>query len=273
MSTTRELLLLFICCCFNGVFFNIGFFYSYNVSYVKVFYPQYPIYLIYTVIIPMDLGIMLMNAVYPRIIPAIGVNNAFRLFGVLVCVKTFFYIMFPHLVGLYFSYLLLGGSYQLMAMNIIYILNKKYKDNLVRYTGYVFTGTAVALVWGLVFTRIMNPDNEAKTVEFVLENGDKEHTFSREISMRFPYLCVIYAVCNLVVSWVISFLVEFEEVSGFDGNEDSKITDLEDDNVSVLSASGLSRMSEQIVDPKGEALVPDRLLTKSAPKARKGRRE
>ena len=115
----------------------------------------------------------------------------------------------------------MGLAHQLMIMTIMFILNQKYPDKLVKYTGFVFTGTAVSYAWGYVFTKVNNPTNEEKTVEYFLPNGDTEHTFSKEVSLRFVYLCLVYGLTNVVVSFGISLFIrvssQLEE--GFsDGN-------------------------------------------------------
>ena len=92
-------------------------------------------------------------------------------------------------------------------MSIIHILTVKYKGEMVRYIGYVFTGSALTLIWGLVFSQIANPDNLEKSVEFVLPNGDREFAFPSEVGNRFPYLCWTYAASNLLMSFVASFFV------------------------------------------------------------------
>ena len=220
MSDTKDLSLLFLAACFNAVFFSFGFFYTYNITYVKVFHPEYPVHLIYTVIIPLNITVMIMNAVYPYLVAFAGIRNCFRLFGILVSLQMIFAVYWPSLAGLYVSHFFFGAAHQLMVMNIIFYINVRFKSNLVRYTGYVFTGTAVSFLWGPVFSKIVNPNNEPKSVKFVLPSGDVEHTFSKEVSLRFPLLCLTYAVCNVIVSFFISFCISPIE-SNLSATEDS----------------------------------------------------
>ena len=87
MGDFKDLFLLFIGACINAAYFNFGFFYSYNISYVKVFHPQYPIYLIYLVLIPLNLGLILMNAIFPKLIKIFQVQTCFKIYGVAVSVE------------------------------------------------------------------------------------------------------------------------------------------------------------------------------------------
>lgn len=239
MGFEKEILLLFVCACFNGIFFNFGFFYSYNVSYVKLFHPEYPIYLIYTVIIPMDLGLMCMNLVFPKVVRSIGIKNCFFGYALSILLEMVVFVFAPNLLGLYLAYFLLGFAHQFMVMNILYILNVKFPDRLVKFTGYVFSGTAVSLMWGFVFTYIVNPANEEKSVEFLLPTGDKDFTFSETVSLRFPSLCAVYGLSNIIVPCVISNYLDFPRILK-PGSESSQRSFFKDREKSLRSMSVFS---------------------------------
>lgn len=152
-----------------------------------------------------------MTSLFPKIVSRFGIRNCFRLFGLLVIFDMLLFINFYGILGLYFSYFFFGMSHQFMIMNLIYSINVKYCDNVVRYTGYVFTGTAVSLIWGYIFSYIANPNNEKKTREFTLSSGELEHCFSKEIGRHFPNLCLLYGVSNLLVAFAVSFLMSVSD--------------------------------------------------------------
>jgi hypothetical protein len=153
-------------------------------------------------------------------------------------------VLFTHLIGVYLSYILMGVGHQLMVMNIIYYLNVRFKENLVRYTGYVFTGTAISFLWGLVFSKIVNPMNIEKTVEFILPSGDIEHTFPPEVSMRFPYLCFVYGVSNLIVSFLISFFIsDIEPIENLSVSDQDMVNSFKEGQMSLYSKSFISTAS------------------------------
>jgi hypothetical protein len=146
----------------------------------------------------------------------------------------------------------MGFCHQFMIMNILFILNTKYQENLVKFTGYVFSGTAVSLFWGFVFTLIVNPGNEPKSVEFRLPSGDVEFSFSKEVSLRFPLLCWAYGFVNIVVPCTISFCIHISEDSlakistlSSRGN-DERQSFVNINTLSVISARNLGGFSTEI---------------------------
>jgi hypothetical protein len=132
------------------------------------------------------------------------------------------FVQIPNLFGLYFGHFIFGLSHQLMIMTIIYFLNKKFSNDVVRYTGYVFTGSAVCLLWGYIFSKTVNPFNENKTRKFVLDDNNVEYAFSLNVSKRFPYLCLIYGLSNFVVITIISFIISDIPISKKENENDSE---------------------------------------------------
>jgi MFS family permease len=173
-----------------------------------------------------------------------------RLFGIVVCLQMLVAVVSTHIVGLYVSYFLMGFGHQMMVMSIIHFLSLKYKKEMVKYVGYVFTGSAVAIVWGFVFSVLVNPNNKEKSVRLVLPNGDEELTFPRDVSRRFPYLCVVYAISNLIISLVVSCFIydsssDIEEPFDFHNEDDSDFINI--NKLSFYSSHGLLGLSDEII--------------------------
>ena len=245
-STLKDLILLFICTCFNGVFFNTGFLFTYSISYIKVFHPEYPVYLLFSVFLSMDAGLMIMSSIFPKIISWVSINNSFRIFAVLIALTSVVLIYWTSLLGMYVGYFLVGFSHRLMTMNLIYILNYKYKEQAVKFTGFVFTGTSICLGWGYIFSKIMNPANEPKTRKFVLPDGGFEHFFSETVSLRFPRMIGIYSACNVLVAVVISFFMSLPEKSHRAEDAENEV-DLDSSFIECMSGTSETKKNAESI--------------------------
>ena len=256
MSNFKNLLLLFLCACCNGLYFNYGVFFTFIISYFKIFHPESPICIIYTVIIPLNIGVILSSALFPKTVSKIGIKNCLVLYLILANMSLIVFVYITNLLGLYLGHLLMGSSHQLMMMTIIYYINRKYPSNVVQYTGYVFTGTAVCLFWGYIFSKIMNPENQPKTRKFELKGNNVEYAFSIEISKRFPYFCVVYAISNVIFILIIRFLIEDigDSVESENGSECNSVLS-EKISQSVISNTSKLTIEETVLiseNPSGK---------------------
>jgi hypothetical protein len=99
-----------------------------------------------------------------------------------------------------------GFCHQLITITILHVLNHKYFTNVVKYTGYVFTGSAISFcIWGLLISLILNPFNLPKSESYTFENGAIENYFPYEVSRNFPKFCFLYASFAFVISFFVSF--------------------------------------------------------------------
>ena len=211
MSDLRDIIVLLVCCICDGLYFNYGFLFTYHISYVKSFHIDYSISLIYTVIIPVNLGLMFTAYYFQPLVKRLQVKTCLRLYAVSIFVNMILFCVFTNIVWLYISYFLLGALHQLLVMVLIYVLNVKYKHKLVKYTGYVFTGSSVTLIWGYIFSVIMNPNNVEKKMTYILPNGNLEIFFDWSISKNFTSMCMLYGLTNLIVVNAASFLIDIPQ--------------------------------------------------------------
>ena len=182
MSDFKDLFLLFICAFSNGIYFAYGFIIIYHISFIKHFHP-YTIAQIYASVIGLDIGLVGSGMVFPSIVKAIGISNCFRLFSVICSCVMAIFIYCSNIWLVTIGYLLFGFCHQLISMSIIYCLNMKFKENLVKYTGYVFTGTSASCIfWGGLTSVVVNPYNKEKTKVQILDDGNIERYFDYDVS-------------------------------------------------------------------------------------------
>lgn len=236
MSDLWDLFLLFICAVSNGIYFAYGFIISYHISYIKHFYP-YTIAQIYATVVALDIGLVISGFCYFRLIKAIGINNGFRLYAVLCSLVMVIFVYFPHIFWTSVGYFFIGFSHQLNNMNINYCLNLKFKANLVKYTGYVFTGTSVScIMWGILSFFVVNPGNEPKTQTQVLSGGEVEQFFDFGVAGNMKTFFLIYALVNFVCPMFTSVFFKVEQPG--EGTEDPLVQKEEKpDNAEMLKHS------------------------------------
>lgn len=226
--------MLFICCCLNGMYFNYAFLFTYHISFIKQFHIEYPIYLIYSVVVSFNLGLIFTSYCFLPSMNFFRFPNMLRIYALAVFASMCLFAYFSHIIWLYFMYFCLGICHQLMVMNLIFILNVKFKRHLVTYTAIVFTGSSICLVWGYVFTLIMNPSNAPKKMSFTLADGVVENYFDWSVGRNFPVMCMTYGTVNLLAVFLISFFVQIPEKL-YAAEEQSARNSLEYRNLSFYS--------------------------------------
>ena len=243
MADFKDLLLFFLCMSGNVIYFSYGFFFSYHVGYVKHFH-EYSIATIFSTVFLMDFGLMFANAIFPRMFRAIGINNCFRMYGVACSLAMAVYSLFTHFVWLCAGSLLVGFSTQLIILSVNYCLSAKYYSRLVRYTGYVFTGTSVAnVLCGLATALVINPENRPRTMKSLLPNGQTEAYFDYSVTVHTPRFFALYAAYNALFSFMTAALFELGD-KGFSPKNEQLLLD-------AISAKPQSLLRASIISTRG----------------------
>ena len=214
-STTITLLSLAIFMSMDAIYTAFSFFENYQASYIKELHPSYSEAVIYTSALFMDIGLVLANGVVKKIIFYIGVKKTIILNGVIVLFYMWLMVTVRDIWAVYLGYGLSGFTHQMSTFAVLFLLTEKYQDNLVKYTGYVFTGTSIAfLVWGLLSKMIINPDNLPQSRVEVTPNG-AEKFYGHEVTSKVPIFFYLYGFTNLVVAilvaWVLKLVEDREE--------------------------------------------------------------
>ena len=204
MSDFKDLFLLFICAFSNGFYFCHGFTITYHISYIKHFH-SYTIAKIFSTVIFLDIGLLFSGIIFPQSVKKIGLNNCFRFYSIVCALVMLIFIYFTNIWMVSLGYFLIGYCHQLINMSIIYSLNMKFKDNLVKYTGYVFTGTSASCIfWAYLTYRIINPNNQVKTETQILSGGEIEKYFSYDIAVNLQTFFFIYGLVNVICPLITS---------------------------------------------------------------------
>lgn len=209
-ATVITLLSLAIFMSMDAIYTAFSFFENYQASYVKEVHPEYSEAIIYTSALFMDVGLIVANSVVKKIIYTIGVRKTIILNGVIVLFFMSLMVWVREIWAVYLGYGLSGFTHQMSTFAVLFILTEKYKENLVKYTGYVFTGTSVAfLVWGFLSKLIINPNNLPQTRIEKTPNGI-EKFYGVEVTSKVPVFFYLYGIVNLVVAvlvaWVLSLV-------------------------------------------------------------------
>ena len=250
----KDISVLFLCTMTNGLYFINGFLFIYHFSFVKAVHPEYPASSFMAASISMDLGIIFGNAAFEKLVNVIRVRGCLLLYGGMVLLCMFVFGSWTHFAWLYFGYFVAGVAHQLLTITIIYFLSAKYKEDLVRFTGFIFTGSSATFCfWGYVISALLNPDNLSETESYTFPNGAVEMYFPVEVTRNFPKFCKLYSAIALVVSALACCFLSTENKSLVKPiSEDSSQSDVDLD--SLTEGRFLGKSNDSIIREGREVL-------------------
>ena len=203
-----DILMMFLCAVANGLYFVCGMLFTYQISWIKQGHPEVSVAMGYSCFIFLDLGLVIANQLAEPLVHVIGPFNLLRINGVMAVIFNYLFIYYNSLYMLYAGYFISGLCHQTMTFSLIYILSRNHKDNLISATGYVFSGSAVTfLITALATMYIVNPKNLRETESSVVDGGDTEFYFNKEVTQGFLVYCYLYAAFNFVISFLASFVI------------------------------------------------------------------
>ena len=203
-----DILMMFLCAVANGVYFVCGMLFTYHISWIKQDHPEVSVAMGYSCFIFMDIGLVIANQLAEPLIHVIGPFNLLRINGILAVIFNYIFIYYNSLYMLYVGYFITGICHQTITFSLIYILSRNHKNNLISATGYVFSGSAVTfLVTALATMYIINPKNLKETQSSVVDGGDTEFYFDKEVTQGFLVYCYLYAAFNFFISFLASFVI------------------------------------------------------------------
>ena len=209
-----ELGSLFLLISMLGMYTGFGLLIDYHTSFIKESYPNYTRPQIYLSIIFLDFGIVIANSFVHRLIGYAGITKTLQLGGNLAVITCTLMIFFTNIFTVYFAYLMTGVVYQIYTFCTIYFLGSKFKDKMITYSGYVFSGSSVSyLIWGVCGSFLINPTNESQNVK----SGD-EMIFPHSVSARFPIFCCIYGFANILTAFGVGWILSSGETNLSEGS-------------------------------------------------------
>jgi hypothetical protein len=223
-----------MCAVGNAFYMIFGFLFTYYLSFLKETHESYTASTVFGVTVSLDIGIIVANFVFERMVKICNVQNVLRIYSIMVFVNMYFMANYPFILYAHMTNFIAGFCHQLLTVSIIYILTKKYQGNLTTFTGYVFSGSALAIcVWGMMFSLVVNPKNLPKDRYSILVSGEKEYYFPSEVSNNFPKWCYIYGLFNLLVPIISSFFINLKKPEDDSLNE--SLSGDHDSSHSILS--------------------------------------
>lgn len=210
-KTVITLISLTIFVSMDAIYGAFSFFENYQASYLKEVHPEYNEAIIYTAALFMDVGLVLANMVAKKIIFIAGIKKTIALNGLIVFLTMALMVQVREIWAVYLGYGLAGFTHQLTTFAVLFILTSKYKKNLVKFTGYVFTGSSLAfLMWGLASKFVINPNN-LKQDRVQMTSSGEEKFFGPEVTRRVPVFFYLYGLTNLVVAVLVSIVLRLVE--------------------------------------------------------------
>ena len=239
MSEVKDLIALFCLISMLGIYSAYGFLINYHSAYIKLDYPQYSKQFVYTSTILLETGIVVCNYFLMNLITRFGISKTIQIGGNLAMFTSILMIFSTHIFGVYLIYFLFGCVHQIFTFTTVFYLGLRYDKKLIKYTGYVFTGSSMAyLLWSISMALIMNPDNFGETRQ-IASGSLVENIFPSQVTDRFPIFCGIFGITNLVTAFLVSWTIStgdatFSEVSLVLGSRSSSVGFNEDEKREMI---------------------------------------
>lgn len=167
--SAKEVLTFFLLIMLNGLYSAYGYFINYQMAYMKLAYPEYSKPFMLATIFFLDFGIVGANYVINDVLNRIGIFGMIRLGGMIAMIASGIFMYFQNMVMVCFGFLLGGVAHQIYTFSALFYLGSKCKKDLVKNTGYVFTGYSVSyIVWGMIANQVVNPNNFGETVKVIV---------------------------------------------------------------------------------------------------------
>jgi MFS family permease len=207
----KDLIGLFWLIATQGIYSAYGLFINYHIAYIKQDHPSYSKQLIYTTVILLDLGMVFSNYFIMNLISKFGIRTTLQIGGNISMLASILAIFFTNIFVTYFVYLLFGGVYQIFTFSTLFYLGLKYEKDLVKYSGYIFTGSSMSyLIFGYGSSLIMNYQNFEES-KLIVSGDLQEYVFPDQVSNRFPIFLGINGLVTIMAAFVTSWILETEE--------------------------------------------------------------
>ena len=129
MKDAKLILILFLSNLFNLIYLGFALVIPYQISYIKIFHPEYQVAHILNAVILTDVGFICSSFVFTPLVRAIGVANCFRSYSLLAVLTCFLMVNYNSMCIIMLAYFLVGLKHQLISLTIIYYLTYNLKKN------------------------------------------------------------------------------------------------------------------------------------------------
>lgn len=214
MSDITDIALLVALVFMDCIYYAYGMTLPYHTSYIKQDHPTYSNALIYSTLLSMEVGLLLVNLVLPYLEKRVGILNVIRMCGVLVMLAMVLFIYYTDIFSVFAGYFLIGTTHQITVFSVVFVLTVKHRQSLVKYVGIVFSATPLSMLfWGVLTKLIINPNNVGQTSWHAIEDGSVERYFPAEVTGNFPLFCWLYGFLNLGLAFVVSLFIKVDSAS------------------------------------------------------------
>ena len=90
---------------------------------------------------------------------------------------------------------------------ILFVLANKYQDNLVKYTGFIFSGSSLAFcIWSIISRKMVNPQNYPQNL-LVGTGNTAKYIFPNEVTDNFPFFSIFCASVQAGLTFFVAFII------------------------------------------------------------------